>query len=279
MTNTIRSLYDEALKLIDDKNVFNRDILFLMEACFNVTYNDILIHGDKTINDEDFREKLNRLIEGEPVEYIVNYADFYGLRFKVTQDTLIPRNETEELIEKTIRYISSLKIESPLIIDIGSGSGCIAITLMKNIEGAKVDSVDISTKALEVAKSNNESIGTNVNFYLSDCLTEPSLNSKKYDVIISNPPYIDRDTFVQESVLKYEPHSALFADEKGLAVYRKIFKDVKYVEKEKCLIALEISPDLVEGLTNLRNEYLRDYKYSFEKDMNGLVRFMFLYRD
>lgn len=278
MTKSLKSIYDDALKLVDDKNVFYRDILFLIEEIFSINQTDLIINRDKEYDDQVFQEKLNRLVSGEPVEYILGYSPFYGLKFNVNNNTLIPRNETEELIEKTIAYLNDNMINNPSIVDIGSGSGCIAITLNHFVKGSTVDSCDISKEALEVAKSNNIKNDTNVNFYLSDCLDEVIKLNKKYDVIISNPPYIDRETFVQESVLKYEPHLALFADNHGLAIYEKIFSQVDKVSKDKCLIALEISPDLVDGLTILRDKYLPNYKFKFEKDMNNLIRFMFLYK-
>lgn len=278
MTKTIDSIYRNALKLVDNKNVFQRDILFLIKDVFGIEYTDILAYPNKEYNDEDFSIKLERLVNGEPVEYIVNHALFMGLDFEVTRDTLIPRNETEELVEKTLQYIHKMNLKNPSIIDIGSGSGCIAIALNKYLPNSKIESVDISLKALEVARRNNQKNGTRVNFYPSDCLTEPLLMNKKYDVIISNPPYINVDTYVQESVLEYEPHSALFAEEHGLAVYNKILRDAKNALNEDFLIAFEISPDLVEGLEAITRKYLVGYKYHFENDLNNNIRFMFIYR-
>lgn len=277
MNKTIKSVLEDSLKLVDNKNVFYRDILFLIEDIFNLSEMDILAKPNLEVNDGLFREKLTRLVDGEPVEYIVGKAPFYGNTFKVNKFTLIPRNETEELIEITLDYIKKLGLKDLHIIDIGSGSGCIAITLNKLLE-CNVDSVDISNEALDVAKENNKLLKTNVNFYNSDCLDGPIKMNKKYNVIISNPPYIDRDTFVQESVLKYEPHSALFADNHGLSIYEKIFKEAKDVLIEHSLLTFEISPDLVEGLKVLHDKYLNDYSFEFKLDMNKFVRFMILYK-
>ena len=115
---------------------------------------------------------------------------------------------------------------------------------------------------------------TNVKFYLSDCFE--NVQDADFDLIISNPPYIDRDTYVQESVLKYEPHSALFADNHGLAIYEKIIiNSTKYLKKHS-LLAFEISPDLKEGLTELTNKYIPNSKYYFEEDINGFIRYLFI---
>lgn len=276
---TLGSIYQEALKKVDDKNVFQRDILFLMEEEFNITRNDILINSNKEYFIGDFREKLDRLVNGEPIEYILNKAYFYKRFYYVNENTLIPRNETEELVEKTIFYLNKYNIISPRIADIGSGSGCIAITLGLEVKECKIDSFDISPMALDVAKVNNERLSANVSFYESDCLKEAIAMNKKYDLIISNPPYIDRDTYVQESVKKYEPELALYADNHGLAIYEKIFKEIPSCTKEKCLIALEISPDIVERLSDVATIYLKEYKFWFEKDINDLIRFMFLLKE
>ena len=276
---TLGSIYQEALKKVDDKNVFQRDILFLMEEEFSINRNDIFINDNKEYFTEDFRKKLDRLSNGEPVEYIVNKAYFYKRYFYVNENTLIPRNETEELIEKTIYYLNKYNISSLSIVEVGSGSGCIAITLGLEVHGSKVDSYDISNGALEVASINNDRMGTHVSFYRGDCLKEAIKKKNKYDLIISNPPYIDRDTYVQESVKMYEPELALYADNHGLAIYEELFMEIPLCAKEKCLIALEISPDLKERLSEIAIKYLKDYKFWFEKDMNGFVRFMFLIKE
>ena len=191
----------------------------------------------------------------------------------MTKDTLIPRSETEDLVYKTIELIKKNKIDNPRILDIGTGSGCIPITLNKMINGSIVESVDISFEALEIAEGNNKINNTKVKFYLSDCFENVE---GKFDVIISNPPYIDRETYVQESVLKYEPHSALFADNKGLAIYERIIENLSLYIKRPSLVAFEISPDLVDRLDKLIKENLTKCDYFFEKDMNGFDRFLFI---
>jgi release factor glutamine methyltransferase len=276
MTKSLKSIYDDALKLVDDKNVFYRDILFLMKDVFCVSESDIICYGDKEVETSDFHEKLTRLANGEPVEYIVGHAPFYGNEFKVSKDTLIPRNETEELVEHLLRKIKEKGMTKPSLIDIGSGSGCIGITLSLKLTDSNVDSVDISKDALLIAKENNKALNAHVNFYLGDCLLEARENNQKYDVIVSNPPYIDPETYVQDSVLKYEPHLALFADNHGLAIYQKIFKDANYVLNDNFIMGFEISPDLKEGLIALVKTYFPDAEYEFIEDMNGFIRFLFV---
>ena len=216
---------------------------------------------------------LEELKTGKPVEYILGYSSFCLLNFKVNENTLIPRSETEDLVYKTIEKINELKIVNPIILDIGSGTGCISITLNKKIHGSLVESVDISSKALEIAKINNALNNTNVNFYLSDCFENVT---GKFDVIISNPPYIDKDTYVQESVLKFEPHTALFAENKGLAIYERIIKDLSFYLNRPSLVAIEISPDLVSRLEKLITENLnplRTLKYLPSNEIERLPSF------
>ena len=203
----------------------------------------------------------------------MGYASFCLLKFKVDENTLIPRSETEDLVYRTIEFVKKMGLRKPRILDIGSGSGCISITLNKMLIDSIVESVDISSKALEVAKENNVLNNTNVEFYLSDCFEKVN---GTFDVIISNPPYIDRNSYVQESVLKYEPHTALFADDNGLAIYKRIIEKLLSYINRPSIVAFEISPDLVDRLEMLIKEHLGECEHSFEKDLNGFDRFLFI---
>ena len=273
MTKKLKDIYLQSLIYVDEINVSKRDIEYLIKETFSLTNVDFILRQDESFDDVLFVQRLEELIKGKPVEYVLGYASFCLLKFNVNENTLIPRSETEDLVYRTIKLIKELKIENPKILDIGTGSGCIPITLNKMIKGSTVESVDISSKALEVAKINNRINDTNVNFYLSDCFENVE---GRFDLIISNPPYIDKETYVQESVLKYEPHTALFADNKGLAIYERIIKDLSLFVKTPSLVAFEISPDLVERLKKLINENLKDCEYCFEKDINGFDRFLFI---
>lgn len=273
MTKKLKDIYLQSLIYVDEINVSKRDIEYLIKETFSLTNVDFILRQDESFDDVLFVQRLEELIKGKPVEYVLGYASFCLLKFNVNENTLIPRSETEDLVYRTIQLIKELKIENPKILDIGTGSGCIPITLNKMIKGSTVESVDISSKALEVAKINNRINDTKVKFYLSDCFENVE---GRFDLIISNPPYIDKETYVQESVLKYEPHTALFADNKGLAIYERIIKDLSLFVKTPSLVAFEISPDLVERLKKLINENLKECEYCFEKDINGFDRFLFI---
>lgn len=273
MTKKLKDILNQSFIYVDEINVSKMDIKYLIKETFSLTEADFILKQDECFDDALLENKLDELRKGKPVEYILGYSYFCGNKFEVNENTLIPRGETEDLIYRSIEIIKEERMNVKNILDIGSGSGCIAITLDKMIKGANIESVDISLKALEICKRNNEANNTNVNFFNSDCFENVS---GKYDLIISNPPYIDRDTYVQQSVLDYEPHSALFADNHGLAIYENIISNLSNYVNKQALIAFEISPDLVERLTTLVNKNLKRCKFFFEKDINGLERYLFI---
>ena len=274
MTKKLKDILKQSLIYVDDNNVSKRDIQYLIKETFSLTETEFVLKQDELFDDALLMDKINELITGKPVEYVLGYSYFCGNKFEVNENTLIPRGETEDLIYKTIEKIKEEKMEVKKVLDIGSGSGCIPIALSKMVPGVQFESVDISSKALEVARRNNELNGTNVNFYLSDCFENVI---GKFDLIISNPPYIDRDTYVQDSVLKFEPHSALFAEDHGLAIYEKIITSLNNYINDKAIVAFEISPDLVERLIVLIDKNLKRHKYCIEKDINGFDRYLFIF--
>ena len=195
-------------------------------------------------------DALNLLDSGIPVQYIVGNVDFYGNTFKVNKNTLIPRFETELLIEKTIKYINKYFNNEIKILDIGTGSGCIAITLNKLLDNSMVTAVDISKDALDVARENNKINNTDVNFIESDVFS--NINDK-YDVIISNPPYISYDEDIMDVVYNNEPHMALYADYNGLYFYDKIIRESSKYLKDRFIMAFEIGYKQLTDIVNLIN--------------------------
>lgn len=222
----------------------------------------------------DLEDATKRLKSGEPVQYIVGNVDFYGYNFIVNKNVLIPRFETEELIERTIKYIQQYLFNNSLdIIDLGTGSGCIAITLNKEL-GCNVDAIDISKEALQVARANNDRNSANVNFIEGDMLTNIH---KKYDVIISNPPYISYNEEIMDIVKNNEPHLALYADNDGLYFYEKIIKSSVDCVKKQNLIAFEIGFTQGNQIMNIAKKYFPQAKVWIEKDLQGKDRFVFIY--
>ena len=223
----------------------------------------------------NINDAIKLLDSGIPVQYIVGNVDFYGYNFVVNNNVLIPRFETEELVSRTIKYIGKFFDNNVSIVDLGCGSGCIAITLSKELN-IGVDAVDISKNALEVAKQNNEINKGNVTFYQGNML-EPL--SKKYDVIISNPPYISYDEDIEEVVRKNEPHIALYADNDGLYFYDYILKNCCDYLNDKFLIAFEIGCTQGEFVKNLALKYLGNVSVFIEKDLSDRDRFVFIFSD
>lgn len=231
----------------------------------------------KYIHPEDnLDEALERLRNGEPVQYIVGDTNFYGNIIKVNKDVLIPRPETEELVEKTYNYIKDIFNNDIDILDIGTGSGCIPITLKKLLPTSNLTGVDISEKALKIAEENKIINNVSITFLQSDIFK----NVKgKYDVIISNPPYIREDEEIMDIVKNNEPHLALYAKDNGLYFYKEIIKEAHNYLKDKYIIAFEIGEEQGSDIVNIAKEYFPDSKVILEKDLRHLDRFVFIIKN
>ena len=218
--------------------------------------------------EEDYKKLLNKY----PIQYLIGYVNFYGYKINVNEDVLIPRYETELLVEKTIKYYKEYFNKKVNILDIGTGSGAISIALKKEID-CNVTACEISKKALEIAALNTKENNVDINFIESDIFS--NINDK-YDIIISNPPYISRDEIIMDSVDKYEPHIALYAEEDGLFFYKEIIKDsLKYLNN-KYIIAFEIGCWQADKIIEMANEYLKDSEVILEKDLYGKDRYIFI---
>lgn len=224
------------------------------------------------------KEKLERGIEklkqSLPVQYIVGSVNFYGIDIKVNKNVLIPRFETEYLVEKTIKYVKEYLSEPLKIIDLGTGSGAIAIALKKKLN-AEVDAIDISNKSLEVAKKNATYNKLNIHFYKSDMLENVD---EKYDLIISNPPYISKEEQVEDIVKNNEPHIALYAENNGLEFYEKILKKAEKNLNKKSIIAFEIGCTQGNKIKEMAKKYIKKSKIKVEKDLTGKERYMFIFK-
>lgn len=226
----------------------------------------------KYLNEDTLEEGLNRLENGEPIQYIIGNVNFYGNIIDVNKDVLIPRFETEELVEKTISKIKNKFPKEINILDLCTGSGCIAITLKKEIS-CIVTASDVSSKALEVAKKNALKNDTNIEFIESDLFE--NINNK-FDVIISNPPYISYDEEIDKLVYNNEPHLALFALNEGLYFYEQILKERKNYLNDNFIMAFEIGYEQGDKLISLVNLYFDNVNVTVEKDLQGRDRFLFV---
>ena len=230
---------------------------------------------EKYLPKEKIAEGLKKLKNNIPPQYIVGNVDFYDVNLLVNENVLIPRFETELLVEKTINYAKQYFQNKIDLLDIATGSGNIAITLKKHLN-AKVVASDISIKALEIAKKNAQRNKQEITFIQSDMLDKIK---GKFDIIISNPPYVSTEDPIDEIVKNNEPHLALFAKEDGLYYYKKILQEIKPYLKEKSLIAFEIGYKQSEKITNFIKQYLPDAIFKTEKDLTGKDRFIFIFQN
>lgn len=226
----------------------------------------------KYLDKDKLEEGLEQLKQGIPVQYIVGNIDFYGNTINVNKNVLIPRFETELLVDKTIKYIKTNFKNRVDILDIATGSGCIAITLKKEIDST-VDASDISESALKVAQENALNNKVDINFINSDMLTNIT---KRYDIIISNPPYLTKDDDIMDIVKNNEPEIALYAKDNGLYYYDVILKNIKNNLKDKYLIAFEIGYTQGEDIKNIALKYLDNINVKIEKDYSNKDRFVFI---
>lgn len=229
----------------------------------------------KYIHPEDnLEEAIKRLEKGEPVQYIIGDVDFYGNIIKVNKNVLIPRRETEELVEKTIERIKKIFPDENInIIDIGTGSGCIPITMKKFLPNSTISAVDISQDALKVAVDNSELNNTDINFIHSNLFENVS---GKYHCIISNPPYIKEDEEIMAIVKNNEPHLALYAPNEGLYFYQEIIKEASKYLENKFIIAFEIGETQGREIIELAKKYFPNANIVLEKDLQHLDRFVFI---
>lgn len=250
----------------------------LLADLLDINSLELLTILDKEIDDKtvyEYKRRVSELREGRPIQYIIGNVNFYGNKFIVDERVLIPRFETEQLVEKTINRINLLfKTDELSIIDLGTGSGAIGLTLKQKLPNSKVDLLDISTDALDVAKINADNLGLEVNIIHNDMLG--NINNK-YDVIISNPPYIRTDEEIEDIVRDNEPRIALYGGKDGLDFYRKILSDITKNLKERYLIAFEIGDLQREGVTSIAKEYLPNANIDCLKDLSNRDRMIFIY--
>lgn len=208
---------------------------------------------------------------GEPVAYLINFKEFYGLPFFVDERVLIPRPETEFLVDKVIE-LTNYDPTVKKIIDVGTGSGNIAVSLAKHLPNHQIHASDLSDDALEVARINTKKNNVEVKFKKSDLLSE--FQNERFDIIVANLPYIGEETnnFVSDETLEFEPHLALFGGHDGLQLYEKLFKQIKDFK----YILGEIGYMHAKGLINLFEKYFPKLKCEILKDLAGLDRYFII---
>lgn len=248
---------------------------YLLEVGYGLSMSDILCGAVEQLLQAELKEKMQRLADGEPVQYVVGTAEFCGRRFHVAPGVLIPRPETAELCQWIIGETQG----GLPILDIGTGSGCIAITLALDIPNAEVEAWDISLEALTIAHKNANTLNANVTFKEKDiikCSTSPVLAEHKVSVIVSNPPYIvpSESSAMSDSVLNHEPNIALFTPEDDpLKFYRAISDYAKTALLPQGKLYFEINPLFAQQLEALLKEQgFGDI--TFKNDQYGKQRFV-----
>lgn len=273
LLNQLRSIYSEgeAASMTD----------WVMEKITGSMKTERMLYKNKLLQPDEVKkleEITSRLLNHEPVQYVLNEAWFCGLKFYVDQNVLIPRPETEELVEWIISNCK-FPIDTLSILDIGTGSGCIPVSLKRRIRKAEVWSCDVSSPALAVAKKNAESLGTEIKLLQLDFLDQNSWSQlPSFDIIVSNPPYVpEKDkNEMQPNVLNYEPHTALFVpDNDPLRFYKAIAAFGKTHLNSGGTIFLEIHENLGEAVSNLLES--QGYLTELKKDMQGKNRMVRAY--
>lgn len=244
---------------------------FVYRSLKNLSFTDFVFALQQEVTEEEevfVKGIFQQLAAHKPAQYIIGQADFYGMQLKVDERVLIPRPETEELVELILAENPEMNLS---VLDIGTGSGAIALALAKNKPAWSVTAADISQDALDVASENAKNQKLNIFFKKSDCFAEIS---EKYDIIVSNPPYISREdeSEVGLNVLYSEPHLALFADEAGLAIYRRIAEDATDYLKDGGKIYLEIGYKQGQSVPELFKKYLPEKRVRTLKDQFGQDR-------
>jgi release factor glutamine methyltransferase len=238
----------------------------------------ILAHADAAISEDEvvrFQDVLDSRARGEPAQYIMGRQEFYGLEFEVTTDVLIPRPETELLVESALKLVS--KVSPVSICDVGTGSGCIAVTLLSQLPMARAVASDVSPAALEVAKRNaaRHVITDRIEFVLSDCFA--SLTQQHFDLIVSNPPYVAEGAVatLQREVRDYEPRMALTAGADGLDVIRRLVSQATGFLKPGGHLLFEIGFDQHEAVGALIDSETWEL-LDVHQDLQGIPRIVAL---
>ena len=244
---------------------------FVYHSLKNLSFTDFVFALQQEVTEEEevfVKEIFQQLATHKPAQYIIGQADFYGMQLKVDERVLIPRPETEELVELILAENPETNFS---VLDIGTGSGAIALALAKNRSAWSVTAADISQEALNLASENAKNQKLNIFFKKSDCFAEIS---EKYDIIVSNPPYISREdeSEVGLNVLHSEPHLALFADEDGLAIYRRIAEDATDYLKDGGKIYLEIGYKQGQSVPAFFKKHFPEKRVRTLKDQFGQDR-------
>lgn len=248
--------------LINDLNLSRASASSLLSHYFNLSKNDLFLNPGLSLKlDDNIILDIERIKKGYPVAYILKSAEFYGLNLYVDENVLIPRPETELLVDEVLKRCSGDSYE---ILDLCTGSGCILSALLNNLKNSSGCGIDISLKAIKTAKKNAENLNLNALLIRGDCLTVDKAIKKKFDIITCNPPYVGFDDEIEDS-LKFEPQNAIFAEDDGLYFYKNLLSITDKLCKKNGLICFEIGFNMKDKLIeicekhNIKPEFIKDY--------------------
>lgn len=281
---TVKELIKQAESRLDDSNKDVNVAKVLFYHLANKEPHELYLMYDEEVDkdlEKQFLMGMEEYYNGRPIQYIKGVETFFGRDFKVNENVLIPRYETEELVENILYriddYFSSYK--NITLCDVGTGSGAIAISLALEEPKLKVYATDISDLALTVAKENANNLKADVEFLVGDMLQPLIEKNLKVDIFVSNPPYIPQEQEIEAVVKDNEPHVALFGGNDGLYFYRKIFEGVNELLNERALLAFEMGFDQRELMEEALQKYFPNDPYEIIKDINGKDRMLFIYRN
>lgn len=271
---TYRELLSQYYSLAKTMKKEDSAIKELVLALSNKSNTDFYLSIDEQAENEDeiiYRIK-EYLYQNKPIQYILGYSYFYGLKLKVNSNVLIPRFDTEILVEEVLKRVNN---ENNLkIIDVCTGSGCIALALKNNLNNASIIGTDISKEALSVARENADTLNLDVDFIESDLLD--NVEEGEFDILVSNPPYIPYDEEVGIDVYLYEPHLALYSKDNGMYHYDRILKSAIDIMKPKNIMAFEIAYNKEDEMRKLINKYYINSNIEVIKDLSGNNRVMLI---
>lgn len=283
MELTNRELFFDAKRILEEKNIeFTKGDIYDLLMCAGGMKNttDLIVNFSKNAaKPQYFYELLEKYISGEPIQYIIHSTQFIELDLYVDNRVLIPRPETEMLVIRAEHYIKANNIKHDVIADVCTGSGCIAISLKKRFPESRVYGSDISKDALEVAQLNAKNLNQNVELVESDKLDYFIDNKINIDVLISNPPYVEKIEDVDRSVLDYEPRNAVLVAH-GTDFYKDFFIQYRDImNKDQFFMAFEINYDQEKELSTMIEALFEEgVTYFFERDMYDRTRYLFIYK-
>lgn len=275
--------YREVLKINEQYAIDNlkedSGVKLLMLHFSKMSSSKLLISMDEEIPEEVYQNFLygvdKYIAKNIPVQHIIGYEEFYGHKFIVNSDVLIPRFETEELVANVLMYYDEVfKSEKVKVVDVGTGSGCLAVTLDIEEKNMTVTATDISKEALDVARLNNEKLKGKVTFIEGDMLKP--LEGMKFDILVSNPPYIPNKEYVEDLVIENEPSVALFGGQDGLDYYKEIIKNAESILNDKYIIAFEHAYNKSKQLKKIIKKHIQNVDIIQKKDMQGKDRMTFI---